>query len=49
MATPIKGYEGTVTISDGGNTESATWINSWEVSLETEEKTVGYVKTGPIV
>lgn len=41
MATPIKGYEGTVTIADGAVGQLATWISSWEVSLETEEKTVG--------
>lgn len=41
MATPIKGYEGTVTIADGSSGVLATWINSWEASLETEEKTVG--------
>ena len=41
MATPIKGYEGTVTIADGASGVLATWVNSWEVSLEVDEKTVG--------
>lgn len=37
MAQPIKGYEGTITV-DGTTTG---FVNNWEVSLETEEKTVG--------
>lgn len=37
MAQPIKGYEGTVTVEGVGT----GFINSWEVSLETDEKTVG--------
>lgn len=41
MSVPIKGYEGTVTIADGASGVLATWIDSWEVSLELDEKTVG--------
>lgn len=37
MAQPIKGYEGTITV----NGTLTGFINNWEVSLETEEKTVG--------
>lgn len=37
MPQPIRGYEGTITI-DGTLTG---FVNSWEVTLETEEKTVG--------
>lgn len=50
MAVPIKGYEGTVTIADGSSGVLATWINSWEVSLETEEKTVGpFINDGGVL
>lgn len=37
MATPIKGYEGSIT----ANGIATGFVNSWEVTLETEEKTVG--------
>lgn len=37
MATPIKGYEGTVTASG----TAVAWVNTWEVNLEVEEQTVG--------
>lgn len=37
MAEPIKGYEGTITV----NGTTTGFVNNWEVSLETEEKTVG--------
>lgn len=41
MATPIQGYLGTVTIANSASGVLATWISSWEASLETQEKTVG--------
>jgi hypothetical protein len=37
MAEPIRGYDGTITV----NGTSTGFVNNWEVSLETEEKTVG--------
>lgn len=37
MATPIKGYEGTIT---AGGTDVA-WVSNWEVQLETEEQDIG--------
>ncbi len=37
MAQPIRGYEGSITAA-GINTG---FVNNWEVSLETEEKSVG--------
>lgn len=37
MALPIRGYEGTIT-AQGIETG---FVNNWEVSLETEEKTTG--------
>lgn len=41
MASPIIGYQGTVTIANTSTGILATWINSWEVSLDAQEKTVG--------
>lgn len=41
MATPIFGYSGTVTIANSVSGVLATWISSWEASLETQEKTIG--------
>src|SRR6476659_7748483 len=41
MATPIQGYLGTVTIANSASGVLATWIDSWEVSLDTTDKTVG--------
>lgn len=37
MAQPIKGYEGLITV----NSTTTGFVNNWEVTLETEEKTVG--------
>lgn len=37
MAEPIRGYDGTIT----ANGTTTGFVNNWEVSLETEEKTVG--------
>lgn len=41
MAQPIKGYEGTITVNDGTDDIPMGFVNNWEVSLETEEQTVG--------
>lgn len=37
MAQPIRGYDGTITVSG----ITAGFINNWEITLETEEKEVG--------
>ncbi|HTH22209.1 MAG TPA: hypothetical protein VL854_08330 [Nitrososphaeraceae archaeon] len=37
MAQPIRGYDGSVTIAD----VATGFVNNWEVSLETEEKSIG--------
>lgn len=38
MATPIKGYEGSVVINDS---ITAAWVKNWEVNLETTEQDIG--------
>ena len=37
MAQPIRGYDGSVTIAG----VATGFVNNWEVSLETEEKSIG--------
>ena len=36
MAQPIRGYEGSITVAG----IATGFVNNWEVSLETEEKSV---------
>lgn len=46
MAAPIKGYEGTVSVSG----TVVAWVNTWEINLEVEEQTVGpFINDGGVL